>query len=80
MGQVFASDQAAFLAGYLAASLTNTGMVGIFGGMQIPPLTAYMDVTTFLTITSALDGAFAGGVITGNLENGGVGLATPADS
>ncbi len=80
MGQVFASDQAAFLAGYLAASLTNTRMVCTFGGMLIPPVTASMDVTTFLVITSALDGAFTGSVITGTLENGGVGLATPADS
>jgi len=55
-------------------------MVGIFGGMQILSVTAYMDVTTFLAITSALDDAFTGSVITGNLENGGVGLATPADS
>jgi hypothetical protein len=39
-----------------------------------------MDVTNFLAITSALDGAFTGGVITGNLENGSVGLVTPADS
>ncbi len=43
LGQVFATDQAAFLAGYVAASATKTGKVGTFGGIQIPPVTAFMD-------------------------------------
>ena len=34
-----------------------------------------MDATTMQAIQAALDGSFAGGVIVGNLENGGVGLA-----
>ncbi len=33
------------------------------------------DKTTFLAIKSVVEGTFAGGVITGTLENGGVGLA-----
>jgi basic membrane protein A len=43
LGQVFASNQAAFLAGYSAAGVTNTGKVGTFGGIQIPAITDYMD-------------------------------------
>ncbi len=42
-GLVFATDQAAFLAGYAAASATKTGKVGTFGGIQIPPVTVFMD-------------------------------------
>ncbi len=43
LGQVFATDQAAFLAGYAAAAVTETGTVGTFGGIQIPPVTVFMD-------------------------------------
>jgi basic membrane protein A and related proteins len=43
VGQVFAIDQAAFLAGYVAASVTKTGKVGTFGGVQIPTVTVFMD-------------------------------------
>jgi basic membrane protein A len=41
--QTYAVDQAAFLAGYVAASVTETGKVGVFGGIDIPPVTAFMD-------------------------------------
>lgn len=41
--QIFATDQAAFLAGYSAASVTKTGKVGVFGGIDIPPVTDFMD-------------------------------------
>ena len=43
LGQVFATDQAGFLAGYTAAGVTKTGKVGTFGGIQIPPVTVFMD-------------------------------------
>ena len=43
LGQVYATDQAAFLAGYLAAGMTKTGTVGTFGGINIPPVTIFMD-------------------------------------
>lgn len=42
-GQVFATDEAAFLAGYLAAGMTKTGIIGTFGGINIPPVTIFMD-------------------------------------
>ncbi len=41
--QVYAADQAAFLAGYVAASATKTGKVGVFGGVDIPQVTDFMD-------------------------------------
>ncbi|MBO6640359.1 MAG: BMP family ABC transporter substrate-binding protein [Roseitalea sp.] len=42
-GQLFATDEAAFLAGYLAAGMTETGIIGTFGGINIPPVTIFMD-------------------------------------
>ena len=36
VGQVFQTDEAAFLAGYLAAGVTKTGKVGTFGGLPDP--------------------------------------------
>jgi basic membrane protein A len=39
----FATDQAAFLAGYLAAGYSKTGTVATFGGLKIPPVTVFMD-------------------------------------
>ncbi|QKV19583.1 BMP family lipoprotein [Oricola thermophila] len=42
-GQVFATEQAAFLAGYLAAGMSQTGVIGTFGGINIPPVTVFMD-------------------------------------
>jgi peptide/nickel transport system substrate-binding protein len=38
----FATDEAAFLAGYLAAGMSETGKVGTFGGIEIPPVTIFM--------------------------------------
>lgn len=39
----FQIEQATFLAGYLAAGMSQTGKVAVFGGLQIPPVTAFMD-------------------------------------
>jgi basic membrane protein A len=41
--QVYATDQAAFLAGYAAASVTKTGRVATFGAIDIPSVTDFMD-------------------------------------
>lgn len=43
LGQVFNTDEAAFLAGYVAAATSQTGTVGTFGGLQIPTVTIFMD-------------------------------------
>ncbi len=43
LGQVFSTDQAGFLAGYVAAGVSKTGKVGTFGGIQIPTVTVFMD-------------------------------------
>jgi basic membrane protein A and related proteins len=38
----FATDQAAFLAGYVAAAMSETGTVGTYGGINIPTVTIFM--------------------------------------
>lgn len=40
---VFATEQAGFLAGYVAAAMTETGIIGTYGGINIPPVTVFMD-------------------------------------
>jgi basic membrane protein A and related proteins len=40
-GQVFKTDQAAFLAGYVAAGMSKTGKLGYFGGAKIPTVTIF---------------------------------------
>lgn len=40
---VFDTSQAAFLAGYLAAGVSETGKIGTYGGMQFPTVTIFMD-------------------------------------
>ncbi|WP_430780784.1 BMP family lipoprotein [Actinoplanes sp. G11-F43] len=39
----FATHQAAFLAGYLAAGYSKSGKVGTYGGLKIAPVTIFMD-------------------------------------
>jgi basic membrane protein A len=43
LGLTFQTDQAAMLAGYLAAGMSKSGAVGTFGGINIPPVTIFMD-------------------------------------
>jgi basic membrane protein A and related proteins len=38
----FSTDQAAFLAGYVAAAMTESGTVGTYGGLNIPTVTIFM--------------------------------------
>jgi basic membrane protein A len=40
---LYNTAEASYLAGYVAAAASKSGMVGTFGGMQIPPVTAFMD-------------------------------------
>lgn len=39
---VFSTDQAAFLAGYTAAAMTETGTVGTYGGINLPTVNIFM--------------------------------------
>jgi basic membrane protein A and related proteins len=39
----FATDQAAFLAGYVAAHTTESGLIGTYGGINIPTVTIFMN-------------------------------------
>lgn len=41
-GLTFATDEAAFLAGYAAAAATQTGKVATFGGINIPTVSIFM--------------------------------------
>ncbi len=43
LSQTFLVDEAAFLAGYLAAGMTQSDKVGTFGGLPIPSVTLFMD-------------------------------------
>ena len=43
VGMVYATNEPSFMAGYLAAGMSQTGVVGTFGGINIPPVTAFMD-------------------------------------
>ena len=40
--QSYATNEASFLAGYLAAGMSKTGIVGTFGGINIPPVADFM--------------------------------------
>jgi len=42
-GIQFNTAQGGFLGGYLAASMTKSGTVATYGGLNIPPVTIYMD-------------------------------------
>jgi basic membrane protein A and related proteins len=54
---LFNTQEAAFLAGYVAAGASQTGVVATFGGIQIPSVSIFMD-------------GFADGVALFNEENG----------
>lgn len=40
---VFNTAESSFLAGYLSAGMSKTGVVGTWGGIQIPPVALFMD-------------------------------------
>lgn len=42
-GLVFTTHEAAFLAGYVAADQTQTGIIGTFGGINIPTVSTFME-------------------------------------
>ena len=43
VSQVYQVDEAAFLAGYLAARMTETGKVATYGGLPLQPVMLFMD-------------------------------------
>lgn len=57
LGVTFRGDQASFLAGYVAATVSQTRVVGEFGAQKLPPVTQLMD-------------GFAGGVRAYRREGG----------
>lgn len=42
-GLTYQTDEAAFLAGYLSAGMTQTGVIGTFGGINIAPVSIFME-------------------------------------
>ncbi len=42
-GIIFNTDEAAFLAGYAAAGMSETGTIGTWGGINIPTVSVFMD-------------------------------------
>lgn len=42
-GLIFQTDEAAFAAGYLAAGVSESGIVGTYGGLNIPTVSIFMD-------------------------------------
>ena len=84
---VFDTAQAAFLAGYLAAGVSKTGLVATFGGGNQPPVTLFMDgfvdgvakyneVHGTAIIALGWDKAAQDGVFTGDFEDINKGLTT----
>jgi basic membrane protein A len=83
----FSTDQAAFLAGYVAAAMTETGTVGTYGGINIPTVTIFMkgfqlgiekyneDNDTDVQLIG-WDNAANDGLFTGDFENQANGRAT----
>ncbi len=73
----FSTNESAFQAGYLAAGVSKTGKVATYGGLNIPPVTIFMDgfakgvayynkvkgksVTVLGWDTAKADGTFVGG-------------------
>jgi len=43
LGSYYNINEATMLAGYLAAGMTETGIVGVYAGINIPPVTAFSD-------------------------------------
>src|SRR5438874_1101992 len=75
----FDTAQAAFLAGYLAAGMSKTGVVGTYGGLKIPPVTIFMDgfadAVRDAVLATAGGSLQGGGGSVGTLKNNGVQLA-----
>ncbi|HEY6634878.1 MAG TPA: BMP family ABC transporter substrate-binding protein, partial [Acidimicrobiia bacterium] len=42
-GLIYQTDEAAFAAGYLAAGVSQSGVLGTYGGLNIPPVSIFMD-------------------------------------
>jgi basic membrane protein A and related proteins len=84
---VFSTDQAAFLAGYVAAGMSQTGTVGTYGGINLPTVNIFMkgfqlgiekyneDFGTQVKLVG-WDNAADDGLFTGDFEDEAKGRAT----
>ncbi len=95
LGVLFSTDEPAFLAGYLAAGMTETGTVCTYGGTQIPPVLIFMvgfehgvkyyndqngaNVQVLGWRTDPMMGVGGEGIFAGNYNNQADGQAIAAD-
>lgn len=77
-GLTYQTDEAAFLVGYLSAGMSETGVIGTFGGINIPPVTVFMEGfrngaayydSVKGTSTTVLGWDGADGLFTGNFDS-----------
>jgi basic membrane protein A len=77
-GMTYQTDQATFLAGYAAAGMSQTHVIGTFGGINIAPVSIFMEGfrngaafydTVHGTETTVLGWDGADGLFTGNFES-----------
>lgn len=89
-GVVFASEQAAYLAGTLAGYMTESNILGLIGGMDIPPVNVFLcgfeqgavdanpDVTTILTYAGDFNNPSLGTDIAQDMLDEGADVIFPA--
>lgn len=80
LGLLFAVDEPSFLAGYLAAGMTQTGIVCTYGGVKIPPvvqfLVGYEAGVNYYNEQKGTDVRVLGWATDPNVEGGGEGAFT----
>jgi len=62
LGQVYKIDQVAFLAGYLAAGITKTGILGTYGGANVDTVRDFMDGYAITTDSMGRMSRYWGGI------------------
>jgi basic membrane protein A len=89
-GTIFASEQAAYLAGTLAGHMTESDIIGLIGGMDIPPVTVFLDgfangaicanpgVSTILEITDDFGNPALGSFVAQDMLDQGADVIFPA--
>jgi basic membrane protein A and related proteins len=89
-GAVFASEQAAYLAGTLAGKMTESDVLGMIGGMDIPPVNVFLcgfeqgvidinpEATILLTYTDGFTNPALGAAVAQDMLDEGADVIFPA--
>jgi basic membrane protein A and related proteins len=89
-GAVFASEQAAYMAGTLASYMTESNIIGLIGGMDIPPVNVFLcgfkqgavdtnpDINTLLTYAGDFSNPSLGADIAQDMLDEGADVIFPA--